>query len=543
LGELALRGVGAAPGITHGAAFVLGRARGRLGANVAGRDRAARAAIAHEALEQVAADLESIATTLRTEGREQEADIVETGVLMAMDPELAARVEVLVLESGLDAADALREATEQVSLELSHLEDPTLAMRADDVRSVGRRAAEHVEGTSRPDGRGVIVAGTLGPADVAELAPTAQGIALAGGGVTAHAAIVARSLGLPMVVGAGPELLEIENGEEVVVDGDRGIVVRRPDAERVALARGDAERRARERQAAVSRRLEPAVTTDGHRVCVLANASTVAELEEAVVQGAEGIGLLRSELQFLEAAAWPTMEQQVRSLRPVLAKAGGATATVRLFDFGGDKTPPFLRGTDARGIDLLLQSPAALKAQLAAIVEAGAGAELRILVPMVTARAQLDAVRQALASVLAGGPQPLLGAMIETPEAAAGVAAIAGGADFLSIGTNDLTQLVLGLDRERSKTAPVLDLRVLSLVHATIEAAHAAGIPVDVCGEAASDPNAMRVLVGLGVDELSVAAARVGAVRQRVREMSFAVARKEAEGLLHQPGNARRERV
>ena len=188
MGELALRGVGAAPGITHGAAFVLGRARGRLGANVAGRDRAARAAIAHEALEQVAADLESIATTLRTEGREQEADIVETGVLMAMDPELAARVEVLVLESGLDAADALREATEQVSLELSHLEDPTLAMRADDVRSVGRRAAEHVEGTSRPDGRGVIVAGTLGPADVAELAPTAQGIALAGGGVTAPSA-------------------------------------------------------------------------------------------------------------------------------------------------------------------------------------------------------------------------------------------------------------------------------------------------------------------------------------------------------------------
>ncbi|HEY3086070.1 MAG TPA: phosphoenolpyruvate--protein phosphotransferase [Candidatus Dormibacteraeota bacterium] len=543
MAELALYGVSAAPGVTHGTAFVLDRARERVVDKVSGRDRTTEVARARDALQRVAANLEAIAGALRADGRQEEADIVETGVLMAMDPELAARVEVLVLETGLDAAEALREATQQLALELSRLDDPTLAQRADDVRSVGRRAAENIEGASRPSARGVLVASTLGPADVAELASTAQGIALAGGGITAHAAIVARSLGLPMVVGAGAGLLEIADGEEVVVDGDRGIVVRRPDAERVAIARDDAERRAHARQTAVTRRLEPAVTTDGHRVCVLANASTVAELDEASQQGAEGVGLLRSELQFLEAAAWPTPDQQVRSLRPVLEKLAGTTATVRLFDFGGDKTPPFLRGTTSRGIDLLLEAPEALKTQLAAIVEAGARSELRILVPMVTGPGQLDAVRNALASVLAGRPQPRLGAMVETPEAAQAAGAIAKHADFLSIGTNDLTQLVLGLDREQSKVAPVLDIRVLRMIAGTVEAAHAVGIPVDVCGEAASDPAAMPVLVGLGVDELSVAAARVGLVRQRVRELSYAGARDEAERLLHQSGDTGGEGV
>jgi phosphoenolpyruvate-protein phosphotransferase len=543
MGELALSGVSAAPGITHGPAFVLDRARGHAVARVAGPGRTSEKARAREALERVAANLDALAATMRAEGRREEAEIVETGVLMALDPELAGRVEALVLETGLDAAEALREATRQVALELSSLDDPMLAQRADDVRSIGRRAAEQVEGISRPSTRGVLVASTLGPADVAELAPTAQGIALAGGGVTAHAAIVARSLGLPMVVGAGPALLDIADGEEVIVDGDRGVVIRRPDAEHVALARDDAQRRAHTRQAAVTRRLEPALTIDGHTVCVLANASTVAELEEASLQGAEGVGLLRSELQFLEASAWPTAERQVRSLRPVLEKLAGATATVRLFDFGGDKTPPFLRGTTSRGIDLLLYAPEALKTQLAAIVEAGVGSKLRILVPMVTNVAQLDAVREVLASVVGSRPQPRLGAMIETPDAALAAGSIARHADFLSIGTNDLTQLVLGLDREHSKSAPVLDIRVLRLIAATVDAAHAARIPVDVCGEAASDAEAMPVLVGLGVDELSVAAARVGLVRQRVRELTYGAARGEAEKLLHEAGDTRRECV
>jgi phosphoenolpyruvate-protein kinase (PTS system EI component) len=215
---------------------------------------------------------------------------------------------------------------------------------------------------------------------------------------------------------------------------------------------------------------------------------------------------------------------------------------VRLLDFGGDKTPPFLRGATGRGIELLLESPDALRAQLSAIVSAGARTRLRILVPMVTGPAQIRAVREVLAILVDGQPSPELGSMIETPEAALRAEEIAEASDFLSIGTNDLTQLVLGLDRERSKSAPVMDPRVLRLIDKTIRAGRAAGIPVDVCGEAASDPIAMPILVGLGVDELSVAAARVGEVRKLIRGLELSASREAANRLLDQPADAGRKR-
>ncbi len=538
MGELALQGVSAAPGVTSGRAVVLDRSVASMPRGIAAPRRGAEVERARNALSAAATELEEIAKRLRGAGRNEEADIVETGCLMARDPGLIAAVEALVMEKGMPAPVAVGNAAEQLASDLERLPDPMLALRADDLRSVGRRAAAHARGAALHVGEGVVIARTLGPADVAEYAPRVKGIALAGGGVTAHAAIVARSLGLPMVVGLGAGLLEIADGEEVIVDGDRGVVVRGPDAERVALARADAEGRRVAREVAVARRLEPAQTRDGHRVRVLANASTVAELHEATAQGAEGVGLLRSELLFLEATAWPTFEQQVNFLEPVLRDLRGQTATVRLFDFGGDKTPPFLRGSTARGIDLLLDFPDRLREHVAAIVAAGRGSELRILVPMVTDVHQMEQVRGLLRGDLAQ-----LGAMIETPEAAAAAPEISAVADFLSLGTNDLTQLVLGLDREQSKTAPVLDVRVLRLIAATTRAAREARIPVDVCGEAASDPQAMRVLVGLGVDELSVAAARVGLVRQWVREVSYASCRKDSVKLLDKAGHASRERV
>jgi len=281
---------------------------------------------------------------------------------------------------------------------------------------------------------------------------------------------------------------------------------------------------------------------DGKRITVLANAASVAEVIEAGEQGAEGVGLLRTELGFLEADAWPPFEKQVAFLTPILARLAGQVATVRLRDFGGDKTPPFLRGATGRGIELLLDSPAQLAIQLAAILVAGGKTSLRVLIPMVTRPDQVVAVRDALRTVLDGRPAPQVGSMIETPEAAQRATEIARVSDFLSLGTNDLTQLVLGLDREKSKSAPVTDIRVLRLIDATMRAGHAAGIPVDVCGEAASDETAMAIMIGLGADELSVAAARVGEVRQRIREGNFATFRTESERLLlDQPADAARQ--
>ena len=539
MGERAYRGVSAAPGIAVGKAIVLDRVTAGDAKTVAPDQRARELDLAKHSLGLVAMEMQQIAAGLLEAGRRQEADIVETGALMAADPGLAARVEALVSESGRSAADALRQAADESAQELALLEDPTLALRADDVRSIGRRAAARANGIKPGEHSGIVIAAALGPADVAEFAVNAKGIALSGGGVTAHAAIVARSLGVPMVVALGPDVLAVEDGEEVVLAGSQGVLFRWPAAGRISDVHAEVEQSRVARQDAVARRLEPAQTKDGHRLRVLANAASVAEVDEALRQGAEGIGLLRTELLFLDARAWPTAGQQAGFLRPILAPLRGRVATVRLLDFGGDKTPPFLSGTTGRGIELLLYSPEALKAQLSAIVGAGTDVKLRILIPMVTEPQQVVAVRQALAAVVDGRGLPQVGAMIETPAAALGAAGIAKVSDFLSIGTNDLTQLVLGLDRERSRSAPVTDSRVLRLIDSTVGAAHAAGIIVDVCGEAASDAVAMPILVGLGVDELSVAAARVGEVRRWIRGLDFAECReKAAVSLVDEPADA-----
>ena len=529
MSEQALRGVSAAPGIASGEAVVLDRPRPLARVGVAPAARGREAERARAALHASAAELQDIASRLRESGRDGEADIVETGVLMAADTTLVKLVDSLV-EAGLHADTALAKAADQIATDLANLRDPTLALRADDVRSLGRRAAAHAAGGRAATAGGVLVAKSLGPADVAELSPT--GIALVGGGVTAHAAIVARSLGIPMVVGLGDDALAVEDGEGVILDGDAGLLVRHPDAKRMEAARAHGDQRRAARETARARRLLPAVTRDGRRITVLANAASVVEVIEARELGAEGVGLLRTELGFLDAHAWPSFEKQVAFLTPILARLAGQVATVRLLDFGGDKTPPFLHGATGRGIELLLDSPAQLTTQLAAILVAGAKTRLRILIPMVTNPLQVNSVRESLQAVLDGRPGPQVGSMIETPEAAQRAGEIARVSDFLSLGTNDLTQLVLGLDREQSKTAPVTDIRVLRLIDATMRAGRAAGIPVDVCGEAASDVVAMPIMIGLGADELSVAAARVGDVRQRIRDGEFAKFRTESEKLL-----------
>jgi len=542
--ERAVQGVSAAPGVAFGVAVVLDRPRPLARTAVAPAARGREVDRANAALLAAAHELQGIATRLREKGRDAEAEIVETGELMAGDPALIERVQSLIVESGLPADAALGRAADQIATDLANLADPTLALRADDVRSLGRRAAAHARGGRTHGSAGVLVAATLGPADVAELATHAKGVALAGGGVTAHAAIVARSLGMPMVVGLGADALDVEDGEEVVLDGDAGVLIRRPDPDRVAAVRAMTEHRRTARRNAVASRLEPAETKDGHRLVVLANAASVAEVIEGAEQGAEGVGLLRTELGFLDTSAWPSLAQHLAFLKPILDRLEGRTATVRLLDFGGDKTPPFLHGVEGRGIELLLRAPEALRTQLAAIMEAGTGTKLRILIPMVTSPDQVRAVHEMLGNVLDGRPAPQVGSMIETPEAALRAGEIADASDFLSIGTNDLTQLVLGLDREKSKSAPVADSRVLRLIEATTHAARAAGIPVDVCGEAASDAEAMPILVGLGVDELSVAAARVGEVRQAIRGLDFKVSREAAEErLLDQPADAARKGV
>jgi multiphosphoryl transfer protein len=518
--ERVLQGLPAAPGRAVGPAFLLPAAPSDH-AVVPAAERAAELDRARAALARAADELSALAERLRAEGREEDAEIVATGSLMAVDPALDAAVDEGV-GAGRPAAAALLGACARHAGLIAALPDEHLARRADDVRSLGRRAARLADGgDAAPAPGSVLVADDLGPADVAELQGTVAAVALVGGGPSAHAVVVARGLGLPMAVGLGPELRAAEPGAPLAVDGAAGTATLAPGDARIAAARAaqDARRRAREHAARV--RDLPAVTRDGRTVRVLVNAATGAEARAGLDAGAEGVGLLRTELAFLDADRWPDEAAHRRELSPALEPLAGRTATVRVLDFGGDKTPPFLRGTSARGLALLLEAPGALEAQLRAIVAAASRARLRVLLPLVADADQVHACRALLerACAAAGAPVPPLGAMIETVEAAHGAAAIARAADFLSIGTNDLTAAGLATDRFAPGAAATHDPRVLGLIARTTAAAAAAGTFVEVCGEAASDPVLVPLLVGLGVDELSVGAARVGAVRDWVRAL------------------------
>jgi phosphoenolpyruvate-protein kinase (PTS system EI component) len=386
------------------------------------------------------------------------------------------------------------------------------------------------------------VASDLGPADLAEVELSGLiigGIALAEGSVTSHAAIVARSWGVPLVVGLGEEVLSAGEGELLVVDGTAGTLVISPSRETVQQAEaGIARARARRHELSRSR-WDGAVTQDGHTVRLLMNASTGREVLAGLQAGAEGIGLLRTELAFLDATDWPTQAQHEAALAPIFRRREGRTVTVRTLDFGADKTPPFLRGRSKRGIALQLAAPDALAAQLRALLHAwvasGTGAGLRIMLPLVESAEQIGAARAALelahGEVGADAPLPSLGAMIESQQAVEQIDAIAAAADFLSIGTNDLVQDLLGLDRQTpaATVRSAADPRVLRAIRTVMGAAHRHGLTVEVCGEAAGDPEIAVLLVGLGVTELSVAPSRLDVVRSGVRAVTLSRATELAE--------------
>jgi phosphoenolpyruvate-protein kinase (PTS system EI component) len=516
--ERELRGVAVSTGVAVGPAFVT--LEEPVAAPDGGGPEAARAALAG-----VAAELARTEERLIAAGRKIEAEIVAASRLMADDPSLAEEVEALA--AGLPAAEALRAATERHATALASVGDPLLAARAADVRELGRRAVRALSGgaaAAAPLRPSIVVARELGPAELLDFRPEeglVLGIALAEGSATSHAAIIARSLGVPMVAALGEEVLAATGGDELIVDGTKGTAVLNPGAEASARVRAVGAQDAAEHERLAAGRGQPAVTAGGRSIRLLANASSPAEVDAALRRGAEGVGLVRTELAFLDSPGWPTEDEHYAALAPVLAPLEGRIATVRTLDFGGDKTPPFLRDDGGRGIALMLEHEDALVAQLAAILRAGAGTHLRIMLPLVESPRQLVAARRLLRRVAASGgyQPPQLGAMVETPRGATRSAELAAAADFFSIGTNDLVATTLGLDRDQPAASPLSasDPAVVALIRRTIDAAHATGISVEICGEAAGEPALTPLLVGLGVDELSVSPARLDAVRDAIR--------------------------
>ena len=376
----------------------------------------------------------------------------------------------------------------------------------------------------------ILVAEDLGPADVAEHGTQVAGIALSGGATTAHAAIVARSLGIPMAVQAGAVLLSVADGTALVIDGGEGEVILDPSPGRLELAESASRARALARAKERAESALPAVTKDGRRVRVLVNAATPAEVAAGLSAGAEGAGLIRTELAFLDAGGWPSRADHVYMLTPLLSGLDGADrdgAGARLRRRQGPPVPA--RRAAPRAWSCSWHTPGPFVRSWRRSRRWRTAPQLRVLLPLVRSVEDVRLTRAILGTL---GLAVSLGAMIELPEAADAANAIAAECDFLSVGTNDLTHATLGTDRFSHGEAPAHDPRVLRHIASAAQAAQRVGIPLEVCGEAASDPLTVPLLVGLGADELSVGAARVGAVRAWIRELDYADAAQLAQRAL-----------
>ena len=467
------------------------------------------------------------------------ASIVGAHLEFLDDPELLESARKSIAE-GKSAGFAWRAAVREAARALESLEDDHLAARVDDLRDLELQVLEALAGTAEPTAiqlpeRAILIARDLLPSQFLALdASRIAGVCTVSRAATSHVAILAGALGLPMLTGVDAELLEIADGTSLLLDADRGRLKIAPDPREI----DDAGKRIAERARSLARLLTAATfdcrTADGERIEVFANVGSIAEAAAAVASGAEGCGLLRTEFLFLDRAEAPDAREQTRQYQQVVDAFAGRPVVVRTLDAGSDKALPFLAmppqdnpALGLRGIRASLWRPDLLRAQIAAILAVRPADRCRILLPMVNEIEEIQAVRQLVAEIatgVRGNARIAVGIMIETPASAINAARLALHADFFSIGTNDLTQYVLAVDRTHPLLAAGLDAlhpAVLRLIAEVCSAAGAAGRPVAVCGGLASDPAAAAILVGLGVGELSAVPAMIPAVKDAVRRRTL----------------------
>jgi phosphoenolpyruvate-protein phosphotransferase/dihydroxyacetone kinase phosphotransfer subunit len=528
-----LHGVPASPGIAIGPArrlrppepVVVDDAIGTP-ADERARLNAARAAAREE--------LEEVRATVMARAGAAAADIFSAHAVL-LDDTAITEPALRRIEEGTGAARAWQAASEEAATAFRALEDPYLRERAVDVEDVSRRVLARLGCTpSGPalEGPGIVLADELTPGEAAGLDPSdAWAIATARGGATAHAAILARALGIPAVVGVGNALLAIQEATPLVIDGEAGLVHVNPGDDEIAERRARQQAAEAQRRALLARAAEPGAMRDGRRVEVFANIGSTAEAARAVEQGAEGVGLLRTEFLFLERTTPPDEDEQVAVLTEIARALDGRPVVVRTLDAGADKPLPFLRQEPEsnpflgrRGIRLSLAEPELLRTQLRAILRVADEHPLKVMFPMVATLEEVRAGRALLAEARTGlrsRAELEVGVMVEVPALALQAAQFAPEVDFFSIGTNDLAQYTMAAERGNAALAGLLDgarAPLLALIAAVTEAADAHGRWVGVCGELAGEPEAAVLLAGLGVRELSMAASRIPAVKAALRE-------------------------
>lgn len=457
------------------------------------------------------------------------------------DEMLSEAVRSAIFQDGRSAAGATFRAINDLAAMVGNLDDAYFAGRAADILDIGERLLTNLGASARrprldalPEDT-ILVADDLTPSDVAQLRPEhVRGIGLAGSTPTAHSAILARSLGIPMVCGLGDECLRTRTRRPTVVDGDRGLLIVNPDAPTLQYYHAARQSVIEERALAGRHAHQPAVTRDGVRIPVLANANSPEDVRGVAESGAEGIGLLRTEYLFEGRTTPPALEEQVEAYSLFLRQLDRQPLTVRALDAGGDKPIRFMTHPrelnpflGLRGIRLLLASPEILRTQYRALQLAaaatGAADRARFLLPMVTTVQEVAEMRALVAEYDDLPPLPL-GAMVEVPSAALTAEQFTDSVAFFSIGTNDLAQYALASDRTHRTVGALADAchpAVLKLVAMTCAAGRRAGVPVSLCGEMAGDTTVAPLLIGLGVQELSAALPTVALVKAAVRRCTL----------------------
>ncbi len=569
-GERVLEGLAVSPGVAVGEAFL--REAGEIQINeytVSRRQVPAEANRFERAVAKAHGQLDKIrahADNLHGTAAEELGYLLDAHEQMLSSARLTKGVVRRIEQGRINAEAAVMAEIAEIAANFEGMNDPYLAARAEEIREVGLRLVRSLsdrpyQGFKAVPAGSVILAEEVTPADTALMDPRrVGGFACVLGGAESHTAIMARSLGLPAVLGIAGLLEDVAPGETVIVDGSDGLVILRPTARRLAEYQRRREAMEREARALVRLRTRPAVTRDGVAVALQANLELPREVQQARSAGAEGVGLLRTEFLYMNRDSLPDEEEQTAALLEILRAMAGRPVTVRTLDVGGDKLAPSLRprfyGTanpalGLRAIRLSLKEPELLETQLAAMLRAGVEGPLRILLPMISTVAEVLQVRKLLTAtarrlkrkgVKIADPLPPLGVMIEVPGAALAADAIASVADFFAIGSNDLTMYTLAIDRGEESVAHLynpLHPAVLRLIQFSVEAALRARIPVSVCGEIAGDPRFTPLLLGLGVRDLSMSANSLLRVKQQVRNLDMQAAARRAQVIMDQTDSGR----
>lgn len=544
---LQFQGIDAAPGLCKGKAVVLKQQKiGWASRTIGADDVENEVSRFNKAVEVAVSQLEELARQVASKVGEAEAEIMRAQGLMASDPGFTEDVANRIRQNLVSAENAVQEVSEEQAKMLEGLGDEYLAARGADMRDVGRRILAALTGSAdravvlgnlEPDT--VIVADDLAPSETAAIdIENIGGIVLDLGGRTSHTAILARSMGIPAVMGLGNATGVIQDGSLVLIDGNKGLVVVNPGADTLRDFDKAIELEEQRRQELSLLKDLPAMTTDGHLVELACNIGSGQEAKLVIDSGADGVGLFRTEFLFIDRNSPPSEEEQFEIYKQVLSELAPRPIVIRTLDAGGDKYIPYLNIPDEenpflgfRAIRLCLQEKGLFRSQLRALLRASTFGTLRIMFPMVADIHELRAAKREYEIVKAElesegvevADNVQVGIMIEVPSAAIQADILAAECDFFSIGTNDLVQYTMASDRGNPAVAYLSDPfypSVLRLIARTIDEGHRHGIWVGMCGEMAGMPPAVPLLVGMGIDELSMAPASVPRAKQIIRNIS-----------------------